>query len=526
MALVTVAYVSSSGVTVVEPRHALLISASAQAFAAGYVPTAEDVAAARKYQRGQGVRGSDDAMLQRTPDIAAMVPYWDQTDAIVDGIKAMRLAGDDFLPRFDEEEEDEYEYRLRLTKMTNVYRDIVESLSAKPFEREVLLLGDDIPDVLKDFCLDVDGAGNNLTSFTNSVFFNGVNSAIDWIYIDFPKVEGQFTNMAEYKAAGMRPYWSRILARNVIRAASKMINGVETLTYIRIFEPGDENHIREFERTEGGAVTWKLFKDTGKKDAKTGTAYTEVDGGTLKIGTIPCVPFITGRRDGRTWKILPAMQDAADLQVELYQQESGLKFAKTLTAYPMLTANGVKPDKDAAGNVKPVRVGPNRVLYAPPDGAGKIGSWAYVEPNAESLKFLASDIIETIKELRELGRQPLTVASQNLTKETTQVAAGKAKSAIKQWAVGLENALVKAFVITVAYYAIEYNVKVDVYKEFDEFYEDGSLDALATARGNGDLSQETLWQELKRRGVLSQDFDADAERERLLNETPVDSTQV
>lgn len=508
-----------------KPRLALLISASAQAFAAGYVPTAEDVAMARRHQRGQGVRGSDDAMLQRTSDLAAMVPYWDQTDAIVDGIKAMRLGGSDFLPKFSDEEDDEFEFRLSLTKMTNVYRDIIESLSAKPFEREVMLIGDEIPAQLSEFCLDVDGAGNNITAFTNSVFFNGINSAIDWIYIDFPKVEGQFANMAAYKAAGMRPYWSRVLARNVIRANSKMINGVETLTYIRIFEPGDENHIREFTREDSGKVTWKLYKDTGKKDSKTGTAYVEIDNGTLKLDIIPVVPFITGRRDGRTWKILPAMQDAADLQVELYQQESGLKFAKTLTAYPMLSANGVKPATDAEGKPKKLKVGPNRILYAPPDGAGKAGNWEYVEPSAESLKFLASDIIETIKELRELGRQPLTVASQNLTKETTQVAAGKAKSAIKQWAVGLENALLKAFAITVNYYMLDYVAQVDVYKEFDEFYEDGSLDALATARGARDLSQETLWAEFKRRGVLSKDFDPQAERDRLLNETPTDNNE-
>jgi hypothetical protein len=178
-----------------------------------------------------------------------------------------------------------------------------------------------------------------------------------------------------------------------------------------------------------------------------------------------------------------------------------------------------------ADNVTPkrVRVGPNRILYAPPDGSGKSGSWGYIEPSAESLKFLASDITDTIKELRELGRQPLTVASQNLTKETTQVAAGKAKSAIKQWAIGLENALVKALNIAVMYYMIDYNAKVDVYKEFDEFYEDGSLASLAGDRERGDLSQETYWQEMKRRGVYSQDFNPERERERLLSETPGDS---
>lgn len=506
-------------------RFALLISTSALAYATGYVHTAADVAMVRNGRLYKGVRGSDDPMLERSDDIADMVEYWDQTDAIVDGVKAMRLAGETFLPRFTEEDSEEFEFRLSLTKMTNVYRDIVESLSAKPFERNVLIVGDEVPEQITEFALNVDGAGGNITSFTNTVFFNGINSAIDWIYVDFPKTEKKYANLGEYKAAGLRPYWSRILARNVLQATSEMIGGVETLTFIRVFEPGKPAKVREFFRdTVTGAVTWNLYRDTGSKDPITGTAFVIEDSGALQIGVIPIVPFVTGRRDGRTWKILPSMQDAADLQVELYLQESGLKFAKTLTAYPMLSANGVKPAMQPDGvTPKRIRVGPNRILYAPPDGSGKSGSWTYVEPNAESLKFLAGDIIETIKELRELGRQPLTVASQNLTKETTQVAAGKAKSAIKQWAIGLENALVKAMNITCMYYMITWEARIDVYKEFDEFYEDGSLASLASDRERGDLSQETYWEEMQRRGVYSQGFNADQERARLLKETPGDT---
>lgn len=507
-------------------RIALLISASPLAYDTGvYIPTAEDVAAAREGRAHRGVRGSDDVMLQRSDDIAAMVPYWDQTDAIVDGIKAMRLGGEDFLPRFTEEDQSEYAFRLSLTKMTNVYRDIIESLSAKPFERDVTLLGEDVPSVITDFIKDVDGAGNDITNFANNVFFNGINSAIDWIYVDFPSVEpGSIRNMAEFRRAGLRPYWSRVLARNVIKAVSEMIGGVETLTFIRIFEPGNPDKIREFERDiTTGKIVWRAFVRTEKKDSKTGTAFVADGGGILTISRIPLIPFITGRRDGRTWKIFPALQDAADLQIELYQQESGLKFAKTLTAYPMLSANGVKPQYEADGKtIKKVRVGPNRILYAPPDGSGKSGNWSYVEPSAESLKFLASDIQDTVKELRELGRQPLTVQSQNLTKETTQVAAGKAKSAIKQWAIGLQNALVNALLIANEYMNISYSPVVDVYTEFDEFYDDKSLDSLAKDRDRGDLSQRSYWKEMKRRGIYSRDFDPDQEQRLLLAETPGD----
>lgn len=505
----------------------LLISTAALAYATSYAPTAADVAMVRSAARSRGVRGSDDPMLSRSDDIAAMVDYWDQTDSIIDGIKAMRLGREMFLPMFNDEEIEGYESRLQMTKMTNVYRDIVESLAAKPFEREVDLEGDE-DEQLEAFEHDVDGAGNNLSVFANTVFFNGINSAIDWIHVDFPQRDPNIRTLADYRAAGLRPYWSRVLARNVLAAESKMIGGVETLIYIKMFEPGKPAHVREFKRADNGVISWVLYVDSGVKSEETRSAYVVQDAGTLSVSRIPMIPFVTGRRDGRTWKIFPALQDAADLQVELYQQESGLKFAKTLTAYPMLAGNGIKPAMELDGKtIKKLRVGPNRVLYAPPDGGGNIGSWAYVEPSSESLKFLAADIEATIKELRELGRQPLTVQSMNLTKETTQVAAGKAKSAIKQWAVGLKNALQQALELTLEFLPTPDDLKlsVNVFTEFDEVYNDKSLEALAKDRERSDLSRKTYWKEMKRRGQYSADFDAEEEVANLLAELPGDSDE-
>jgi hypothetical protein len=46
------------------------------------------------------------------------------------------------------------------------------------------------------------------------------------------------------------------------------------------------------------------------------------------------------------------MRDAADLQIESYQAESGLKYARTLTAYSMLGANGIQPDLDPEGKAE------------------------------------------------------------------------------------------------------------------------------------------------------------------------------
>lgn len=502
------------------------------AFVTGYSPNANDVEMARANAQDR-MNFSIDPMIARATDSAAMVEYWDLTDAIVDGINALRLAGSTYLPKFTEEAEQDYRFRLKCTKLTNVYRDIVEALASKPFEEEISILEDDEkppPSSISDFTEDVDGSGNNLTAFAAATFFNGINSAIDWIFVDFSKPDATIKTIADAKQAGVRPYWSHVLGRNILEVKSEVLNGQETLTYMRIYEPGTPDHVRVFVRNPDGSVIWSLYVKTNKIDPETRTAFVVEDSGSITIGEIPLVPFYTGRRDGRSWRFFPVMRDAADLQIELYQQESGLKFAKQLTAYPMLAGNGVRPPVDASGAVTKLAVGPGRVLYAPPRETGAVGSWAYIEPNASSLKFLSDDVKETIQQLRELGRQPLTAQSAQLTVITTAVAAGKAKSAVKAWSLNLKNALENALVLTCKWLSIadsEYDPVAQVYTEFDEFLDGKDLDALAAARypTNGakpDISQETYWCELKRRGVLSADFDADEETERLLKELPGD----
>lgn len=463
-----------------------------------------------------------DPFLKRSPDIAAMVPYWDKVDAIIDGIDAVRAAGEDFLPKFSDETTKEYEFRSRMTKMTNVYRDGIEGLASKPFEQSVQLIADpEPPQEIVDFTYDVDGSGNNLTVFAADTFFNGINGAIDWIMVDYDKPDPNVRTQADAKAAGRRAYWSHVLGRNVIEARSKVIAGSEVLTYIKILEPGKPDHVRVFSRSDAGVVLWFLFERKDAIPAGGDTAFVQVESGVLSIDQIPLVPFYTGRRDGRSWRVFPALQDAADLQIDLYQQESGLKFVKTLTAYPMLAANGMTPPMGEDGKPQSnVAVGPNRVLWGKSDGQGRVGNWSYVEPAAMSLDFLAKDVENTIRNLREIIRQPLTASSSNITVITAAVAAGKARSAVKAWAYKLKDALENALVLTAKFKQIAYDPTVQVFMDFDDWMEGDDMDALLTMNERKIISNETLREEAQRRAVLSSNFTEDREAKRLLDELP------
>lgn len=493
---------------------------------------------------GDASASTKDDLGARSKDSEAMLPYWQLTDDIITGYDAIKAGADRYLPKFADEDKNEYEYRLANGKFTNTFRDICESLSAKPFEEEITLTvdGEDdkpsvdgepqekkkLPPEIEAFIEDVDGAGNNITSFGANTFFNGIASCIDWIFVDYPTVDPTIIKTKDdEKKAGIKPFWSHVLGINVLEAKCAVVNGNEQLIKMRILEPGSPNHIRVFEAVDGG-VAWGLFEERLDADGK-GKTYILMKSGMVTIGVIPLVPFYTGRRQGRTFKFFPVMRDAADLQIQLYRQESGLNFAKVMAAYPMLAGNGIKPEMDADGKTpKRIAVGPSRVLYSPPDGGGNVGNWDYVSPDAAILKFLADDVKETQQQLRELGRLPLTAQSGNLTVITTAFAAGKAKSAVSAWGLRLKDALENALKMTCAWMNIDnYGPQVNVYDEYDNFTDNGAdLAALGTARAARDLSQRTYWSELQRRKVLKPEFDADAEEALLLNETPSDDDTV
>lgn len=478
-------------------------------------------------------------------DHAAMLGYWNMVETILDGADAMRRARETYLPKFPNETLPDYSYRADNAKFTNIYADIVNGLAAKPFAEECALVEDSVSPAVLALAEDIDGRGNNLHVFAANYFFGGVNYAIDWILVEFTKAtpdpSGRPLTQADEAKQGLRPYWVHIPAKNMIAPFTDTINGKEEFVHVRFRENITRRNgyveevverIREFNRDpifalgEDGEPTDKIVgyqPATYKLHQKTKgtTTWEVVEEGPISIGVIAIVPFITGRRKEGTWQFVPPMKDAAFLQVEHFQQETALKAIKELTAFPMLAGNGVAPSLGTDNKPLPVPVGPKSVLYAPPSGENQThGEWAFIEPTAESLRFLAEDVAATEKQLRELGRQPLT-ATAGITVVTAALASQKASSAVQAWALGLKDALEQAFKFTCLWLNDDSQPVVKVYTDFAiDLGDEKGPDVLTTMREKGDLSQETLWSEMKRRNILSADFEPKAERQRLIAELP------
>lgn len=488
-------------------------------------------------------------MPESTPDTPssdfnAMSGYWRMVSTILDGAEAMRKAGKTYLPKFEAESDPDYEARRSNAKFTNIYRDIVENLAAKPFTQEVKLVDKTASESVLELIEDIDGQGNHLHVFAASLFFSGINDAVSWILVDKTKLPEDARSREDEKRLGARPYWVHIPATSLLAVYSVTIDSKEIIHHARILETavvqvgfGETiiRRVRIFDRaltrdTDGRAIaaapaTWTLMEE--RKSATTGaTEWVQVGTGLIAIEVIPLVPFITGRRKGRSWQFVPPMQDAAYLQIKHYQYESGLDNAADNTAFAMLAGNGVAPPVKADGTPDTLPVGPKRVLYAPPTLSGNSashGEWKFIEPEATSLKFLEGRIENTEKQLRELGRQPLTAQTGNLTVVTTAFAAQKGNSAIQAWCFNEKDALEKALQLTCLWLADSSKPQAVIYTDFDINMEnDKARDFLLALRKNGDMSREAIIAEGKRRGDIMAEYDAEADLKKILAEGPAD----
>lgn len=491
-------------------------------------------------------------------DHDAMRPYWDTVSAILGGAPAMRrpapgmmsVAGpaqpvaqlrqlttrlglflnqSPFLPAYESESPSDYQRRRDHSPLTNIYADASANLASKPFTKECQLDESESPpgEDFKKIALDVDGQGNSLHVFSSTAFKRGIDYAIHWILVDYPKIEAGAT-LADERAVGARPYWVQVPAERVLAAYSVFFGSKEVFYHVRLYEPAVEQadfgevckervriFIRDVTRDSVGRVTmvgpprFEVWEEQGDESEK---VWNKVDeGGLVGVDRIPIVPFRTGEREGNSWKICPPMQDLALMQVEEFQQESGLKHIKELSAFPMLAGQGVKPKTttgdDGATTDVIVPVGPGVTLFAPPDGSGNSGRWEWIAPPAETLTFLETSLEKLQTNMRNLGKQPLAEA--NLTVVTTANVSMKASSVVQAWAILFKDALDQAWDLTAQWMKRQKLApEVYIFTDFGVEIEAGQeLTSLLKAEDQRILSKEDVAEEFKRRGVLRDSFD-------------------
>lgn len=494
-------------------------------------PTEEEIAGL-KYQKTQYKGGPLIAATpqKKDPDSPAttslaydiMLPRWNKIEAVLGGTESMRAAGERYLPRHPEEGLPKYMERLMRSTLFNMTELTLDGWVGKPFGEEVEV-PDDMPDNIKEMLENIDLQGNNIDVFARHWFREGVAKGFCHVLVDNPKVDKEVPRtLAQDRIENVRPYFTLIAPENLIFAKAEIIDGVEVLTHVRIrecitemdgFMEVTKHQIRVLE--PGIGRVYQKVQTKGKKERWTLTEEYTYD--------LPFIPLVTfyAAKDG-LMLCKPPITDLVDLNVAHWQSSSDQRSILTVARFPMLALSG---SANATGDeISSLVIGPNQILVCP-DPQGK---YYYVEHEGNSIEAGRKDLQDLESQMASYGSEFLKKRPGSTTATARALDSAEATSPLQDMVVRFNDALNQATYFLGLWIGIDKLPDLEVCSEFE--IEDPSnqadLTALTAARTNRDISRESFLEELKNRGILSEEFDIEEDASKLENELMTGATSL
>ena len=444
----------------------------------------------------------------KLPAVDRMQGYWDIVDPLMGGTQAMRAAGTKLLPQYPAEADDTYKERLALSTLLPAYAETVASSTSRVFA-EPLQLGEDVPEPVKLFCDDIDLGGNDLNSWSVEWFREALAKGLCHAMIEHQPtrdVEGNklYKTVAEEQAAGVRPYAVIIKPGQVLGwrfDGGKLMQvrymesvevadgdfGVKCVDQVRVLESG----------------SWRTYR---KPD--NGGAWALHEQGSTSLNYIPWVTFYTGRTGPMTAK--PPLLELAHLNVKHWQSQSDQDNLLHVARVPLLF---VFTDNEEFQ----LTISSASATRMPKDGNAK-----YVEHTGAAITAGRDSLNDLVDDMRMAGAKLLQKDKQAV-KTAAQVneEAAQELSPLARLAGQFADCIAQLLQILADYGSLGDGGRVEMRGNFDsDFAPEVSLPNLISMANSGKLSDETLYSEMQRRGVISDELDWEDEKARIEEQGP------
>lgn len=448
-----------------------------------------------------------------------MIDKWEMAEHLLGGTSAMRAAGREYLPQHEEETDTNYDERLHTNTLFNQLELTLDSFVGRPFSDPVRL-NNDVPEDIRELSDNIDLQGNNLTTFCRHWFREGIAKGFAHCLVEFPLMSEEARmgrTRADDVAEGRRPYWVLIKPENLIYATAEVQQTPdgpqEFLTHVRIreeivvregFAERLVDRIRVLE--PGMFQVWELRQENKKKPE-----WIIVEEGETDLNFIPLVTYYADRQGLMISK--PPLEDLAHLNVRHWQSTSDQINVLTVARFPMLAVAGAT---DQAGTV--MRIGP-RQLLGTKDANGK---FYYVEHSGDSIKAGEDDLQKLEEQMSRYGAQFLTRKTGNETATARALDSAETMSPLQDMTVRFVDSVNTAMDYTARWLNAAEGGTVNITTDFGpEEVKEPDVSTLNAARKTRDISRVAYIKELKRRGVLAEEYDAEKDLEVLLAEVDV-----
>lgn len=445
--------------------------------------------------------------------VVEMQEDWNLITALLGGTKAMRAAGQAYLPQWPKEDDKGYQERLNRSTLLPAFSETVKNMTGRVFARAVTL-GDEVPENIREWVADdIDNQGNNLDVFAAKWFLTALGYGLCHCLVEHPETitKGIITK-ADEKAAGVRPYAVLIKPQQVLGWRYKVINGRPVLTQFRYIETVEEEvgtfgveQIEQIRVLEIGR--WATYRrQKGKK-------WALHEEGENTLNSIPLVTFYTLQTGIMTAK--PPLLELAYLNVAHWESQSDQRNINHIARVPILVALNAGDAMGADGKPIPweMTVGTSSATRLNGEGA----DLKYVEHTGKAIESGRQELQDLVEEMRMAGAWLLYRDNQAVkTAAQANEEAAEKISPLESMGNAFEDAIDLMLQFFADWTKQESGGFATVEGNYDADYApEVSLPVLKQMADSGFLSQETLFNEVKRRGIISDSLKWEDERKRI-----------
>lgn len=441
-----------------------------------------------------------------TPAVDAMASHWPVVDALLGGTVAMRAAGERYLPIETREDPADYKRRLAVATLFPAFRRTLGVMAGKPFSK-ALTYGQDVPDIIREYCQDVDLQGRNLHTYASELLPEVLAYGIAGVLVDFPKTGGENRTLDDDRRLGARPYFVSVKHGQILGwRAERLQGGAMALTQLRLSEAAEVEDgpygAKQVERIRVLTPdTWELWE-------KAGNDFTLIDEGVNSLGRVPFVPFF-GQRTGFMEGKSPLL-DLAHLNVKHWQHQSDQDDSARFARKRMLVFSGMD-NNDAITSAA------NYAVCLPTGATAQVvqGSAESVNVGRTELEALEAQMIQTGAELlvQKPGQRSATEANND---------AEANKSDLQRIVEGFEDGLDESLQLMADWLGLGVDAgHVSLYKDYGAgSLSDASAQLVLSMHQGGLITASTAIREQQRRGLISSELNPEDELEAVKEEGP------
>ena len=450
----------------------------------------------------------------RTPAYDVMAQQWHVVRSVVGGTPVMREAGEEFLPKNPLESQKNYEKRLARVSFFNVFKETKVGMAGMIFRKEAQL-SDDVPETILEHTEDIDLMGNDIDEFAFQIFDEACTVGHVFGFVDFT-INSGVSSLAEERALGLRPYWVKIPAENLLSWRIRSQNGKQITAQIviqeNITEPaGDflEVHRRQYRVIR--EKDWQLWKHILDKDGDETDEVRLDSDGINTLGEVPLTIFNFSRQG--MFESRPPLLDLAYENIAHWQSRSDHRNSLHFSSVAVLTISG----RPAADRKKDLAWAADSVLDLPANAT------------AQFLEHKGSALSATREELKDIearmARQGLSfVVEGDPDVKATKLKQDKAEgdSKLAKMVGELRRGMTQMLSLHQKWLTAGTDDQGGQYLPNDDF-KDRSLSPEMVGRwaelvDKGQVSLETMWDALIEGDVFPKEFDKDIEIVRLNDE--------